>query len=80
MQQKPTMVSSEYADRQRFRSEDGTSLASPRSHPCAADTEKRYILWSDIQCTFQGIDHLEAEWPLMRDEVGILFMTDEDGE
>lgn len=71
------MASSEYADRQKFESEDGTPLASPRSHPCAADMKKKCIFWSDVQRTFQGVDHLKAEG-----EQGerILFMIDDDGE
>lgn len=65
------MASSEYADRQKFKSKDGTLLVSLRSHHGAADTQERYILWSDIQRAFQGIDHLESESGRR-----ILFMID----
>jgi hypothetical protein len=72
---KITMASSEFSDRQQFKSKDGTPLTSLRSHPYTADTKERYVLWSDIQHTFQGIDHLETE-----DEKMVLFMIDTDGE
>lgn len=61
-QKKNTMPSSEYADRQRFKSEDGTPLASLRSHPCGGETGERYVLWTDIQRAFQGISRLETEF------------------
>lgn len=69
------MASFDYSDRQTFQSKDGTRLASLQSHPCADDTKERYLLWSDILCTFHGIDHLETE-----DEEKILFMINADGE
>ncbi|KAG0322532.1 hypothetical protein BG000_002891 [Podila horticola] len=68
------MASPEYSDRQKFKSKDGTSLASVLSHLCTA-TDKRYLLWSDIQRTYQGIDHLETEG-----EKRILFTIDANGE
>ncbi|KAG0355435.1 hypothetical protein BG005_005619, partial [Podila minutissima] len=68
------MVSSKYADRQTFESNDGTHLPSLKSHPCAGDTTERYVLWSDILRTFHGIDHLEL------DEERILFTIDDYGE
>jgi hypothetical protein len=69
------MASSEYTDRQRFQTKDGTPLASLGSHPCAADTKERYILWTDIQHAFKGIGCLET-----RGKERILFMIDAAGE
>ncbi|KAF9369727.1 hypothetical protein CPC16_004226 [Podila verticillata] len=69
------MASSEYSDRQKFISKDGIPLTSLRSHPCITDNPNRYILWTDIQHAFMGIDHLETT-----DEKRVLFMIDSDDE
>lgn len=69
------MELSEHADSQKFQSNDGTPLTRIRSHPCASDTKEQYVLWSDIQHAFQGIDHLETYM-----EKHVLFETDSDGE
>lgn len=52
---------------QKFKSKDGTPLRSLRPHVCT-DTGEKFLLWNDIQNTFEGIDHLEAA-----DEKRILF-------
>lgn len=69
------MALSEWAYHQKFKTKDGTRLVSLRSHPCAADTKERYILWSDVQHAFKSIDHLET-----KNEERIFFMIDADGE
>lgn len=76
--QKTTMETSEYTDRQKFISKDGAPLTGIRSNPWIADTEERYVLWSDILRTFHGIDHLETEEEYEAER--ILFMIDDDGE
>ncbi|KAF9327165.1 hypothetical protein BG006_009483, partial [Podila minutissima] len=69
------MASSENANLQKFISKDGTPLASLRSHSCIGDTKERYILWSDILCTFHGINRLESHRGMP-----VLFTIDSDGE
>lgn len=69
------MASSDNANLQKFISKDGTPLASLRSHPCTGDTEERYVLWSDIMCTFHGINRLEFHRGTI-----VYFMIDGDGE
>lgn len=57
------MASSEEADLlafQKFKTEDGSPLNSLRTHICA-ETEEQYLLWTDVQCAFQGIDHLKTD-------------------
>lgn len=69
------MTTSKFADHQKFKSKDGTPLVSLRSYPCAADTGERYVLWTDIQHAFRGIDHLETE-----EGMRIRFTIDTHGE
>ncbi|KAG0340843.1 hypothetical protein BG000_010944 [Podila horticola] len=69
------MATSKFADHQKFKSKDGTPLVSLRSYPCAADTGERYVLWTDIQHAFRGIDHLETE-----EGMRIRFTIDTHGE
>lgn len=59
---------------QKFESEDGSALSSLRTHVCT-ETKERYLLWTDIQHAFHGIDHLEVE-----DVTMVLFTVDADGE
>ncbi|KFH63801.1 hypothetical protein MVEG_10494 [Podila verticillata NRRL 6337] len=71
------MASSEPTDPlllHKFKTEDGSPLPSLQSHLCA-ETGERYILWSDIQRVFNGIDHLETEW-----KTRVLFTINADGE
>lgn len=45
-----------------------------RTHICE-DTRQRYIFWSDIQDTFEDIDHLRDQKKDL-----VLFMIDNNGE
>jgi hypothetical protein len=74
-QAQTTMASSVHIDRQKFQTKEGVPLTSLQSHPCSSDSGERYVLWSDIQCAFQGIVRLETE-----EEVTILFTIDSSGE
>ncbi|KFH63798.1 hypothetical protein MVEG_10491 [Podila verticillata NRRL 6337] len=59
---------------QKFEAEGGSSLRSLSSYHCA-ETDERYLLWTDIQHAFNGIDHLKHTWG---DRV--LFTIDAAGE
>lgn len=45
---------------QKFENEDGSTLSSLQTHVCT-ETDEQYLLWTDIQNAFQGIDHLAIE-------------------
>ncbi|KAG0352995.1 hypothetical protein BG005_007626 [Podila minutissima] len=57
---------------QKFKSKDGKQLKSLPTHVSDAD-ESRYVLWSDIQLAFKGINSLKYN-----SEVRVLFMADKD--
>lgn len=59
---------------QKFKTEDGSPLPRLRSRLCA-ETDKRYLLWTDIQHAIQDLSHLETE-----KKTRILFTTDVNGE
>lgn len=59
---------------QKFKSANGTLLASLPTHVCT-ETGERYVLWRDIQDTFKGADHL-----LDLSKEVVLFTIDNDGE
>lgn len=46
---------------QEFRSQDSEPLASVLTH-ISEETGDRYILWSEIQLAFKGIDSLSDVW------------------
>ncbi|KFH63799.1 hypothetical protein MVEG_10492 [Podila verticillata NRRL 6337] len=46
---------------QKFNAEDGSMLPSLQTHLCA-ETDKRYLLWTDIQHAFNGVNHLSGRW------------------
>lgn len=58
----------------KFKSKDGTKLTSLQCHICK-ETGKQYILWMDIQQTFDGVNYLKVY-----DQYVVLFMTSNDGE
>lgn len=59
---------------QRFQSQDFTSLISLPSRTCPKMGE-RYVLWSDIQKAFEGINYLTQSWGPR-----VLFMVDDEDQ
>ena len=61
---------------QEFVDEDGERLTSLPTYPCDDfdSSGNRYMLWSDIQQTFPGIDYLEV----VRGRSRALYMVDQE--
>lgn len=59
---------------QEFKAKDGSPLTSLGSHLCA-ETDERYLLWTEIHHKFNGIGHLETEW-----KTRVPFTINADGE
>lgn len=59
---------------QKFRSKDGTLLRSVQLH-VGTDTNKQYLLWSDVRNAFQDVSHLKTAY-----NKKVLFAIGNDGE